>query len=90
MPLVRCTPHLQRFFPGLGEERVPGTTAAAAIAALDARYPGLARYVLDDQGALRPHVNVFIGKEPVRDRKGLSDPVAENAELTIMQALSGG
>jgi molybdopterin converting factor small subunit len=60
---------------------------------LDAAFADNARargYVLDDQGALRKHMNVFIDGVQITDRDGLSDPVAANAEVYVMQALSGG
>jgi hypothetical protein len=45
--------------------------------------------ILDDQGGLRRHM-VFVGGEPVRDRTRLTDAVAPDAEIAVMQALSGG
>ena len=52
--------------------------------------PRVRRYILDDQGALRKHVAVFLNQELIRDRKGLSDAVGENDDIFVMQALSGG
>jgi sulfur carrier protein ThiS len=90
MPIVRFTPHLRRFFPRLEETRVDGTTVAEAIRALDRLHPGLAGYLVEDQGALRKHVNVFLNGSPVVDRDTLADTVAPDDELFILQALSGG
>ena len=47
-------------------------------------------YVLDDQGALRKHMVVFIDGEMIRDRVCLTDAVGADSEIYIMQALSGG
>ena len=47
-------------------------------------------YILDDQGALRKHVNVFVDNDMIVDRIGLSDAVAGDSEVFVMQALSGG
>jgi len=47
-------------------------------------------YVLDEHGALRKHMIIFINGTPVRDRVGLSDEVGPDDELHVMQALSGG
>ena len=52
--------------------------------------PGLRSYVLDDQGRLRTHVVIYVDGRPVRDRNALADAVGENAEIHVMQALSGG
>jgi sulfur-carrier protein len=47
-------------------------------------------YVLDEQGRIRQHMVAFIDGELVRDRDGLSDPVADNSTIDVIQALSGG
>ncbi|HNO78994.1 MAG TPA: MoaD/ThiS family protein [Phycisphaerae bacterium] len=47
-------------------------------------------YVLDDAGAVRKHMNVFINGAQIKDRTNLSDPVPDGASVYIMQALSGG
>lgn len=91
MVRVRFTNHLQRFFPGLQKiEEVEAETVAGVVAALDERFPGLRDYLVDDHGALRPHVNVFIGDELIRDRETLEDTVGEGDQLYVFQALSGG
>ena len=67
-----------------------GKTLRAVLDEMEARYPGVTRYVLDDQGRLRQHVNIFIDGTMIKDRTSLSDPFQENSEIYIMQALSGG
>ena len=44
----------------------------------------------NEQGDLRPHVNLFVGSENVRDLSGLATPLADGAELSIIPAVSGG
>ena len=46
--------------------------------------------MLDEQGALRPHMVIFVDNEPIHDRVQLSDAVSPDGELFVMQALSGG
>jgi sulfur-carrier protein len=91
MPRVHFTRHLQTFFPKLkmGEE-VPGASVREVIAELEKRYPGFALYVADETGRVRRHVNLFVNQEPICDRDTLSDAIAPNDELYILQALSGG
>jgi hypothetical protein len=52
--------------------------------------PRLRDYVLDDQGHLRPHVAVFIDGRRVADRVALSDALAPDAKVYVLQALTGG
>jgi molybdopterin converting factor small subunit len=91
MPRIRFTRHLVRFFPTLGDNvQVEGKTVAEVVAALDREYPGLAAYIVNEQGALRRHVNIFLGQELIHDRQGLQDPVGEEDQIYVFQALSGG
>jgi hypothetical protein len=92
MPRVELTRHLYRFFPQLeGRElEVQAETAADVVLALEEMAPGFAFYVCDERGALRAHVNMFIGDGVVADRKALSDRVAPDSRIHILQALSGG
>jgi molybdopterin converting factor small subunit len=68
----------------------PGATVREVLDALFARNERARGYVLDDQGALRRHMIVFINGDQIRDRVHLSDPVPAGAEVYVMQALSGG
>jgi sulfur-carrier protein len=54
--------------------------------------PGVVERALDEQGNLRPHVNVFVDGQTVRagSRLGLQTPVAAGAEVWILPAVSGG
>lgn len=92
MPAVEVARHLHRFFPVLadGPLTVEATTAAEVVAALDRAVPGLGDYIVDERGALRLHVNLFIGDEMVVDRTTLRDRVPPGATVSIFQALSGG
>ena len=90
MAIVKFTPSLKRFFPDLAEIELEGSTVAEIVAAVNARWDGLADYILDEKGALRKHVNIFLEEELIHDKKTLSDAVHKNSRIYIMQALSGG
>jgi molybdopterin synthase sulfur carrier subunit len=90
MPRVKFTRNLERFFPGLREITVSGATVAEVITALEAEHPGLRAYILDDQGALRRHVNIFVGDQLIQDRTTLRDSLGPDDRVYIFQALSGG
>lgn len=90
MALVKFTNHLQRFFPDIREVEVDGSTVAEIVLGLDQHFPGLSAYIVDEQGHLRQHVNIFIGEELIHDRKTMLDQVKSSDQLYILQALSGG
>jgi sulfur-carrier protein len=89
MPTIQFTPNLSR--QTLVESRaVDGTTVREALEYLFEEFPAARGYVIDDQGAVRQHVAIFIDGETILDRGSLSDPVSPGSEIFIMQALSGG
>jgi len=90
MAQVKFTPNLKRFFPDLCECEIDAATVAEIVAAVDQRWRGLGDYIIDEQGALRKHVNIFIGDELLCDKRTLSDRVSADSKIFIVQALSGG
>jgi hypothetical protein len=89
MPTVSFTPNIQRHVacPPAGVE---GATVRQALEAVFQGNPRARAYVLDEQGAVRPHMVVFVDGRQVQDRHTLSDPVTSDAEIYVAQALSGG
>jgi molybdopterin synthase sulfur carrier subunit len=89
MPTVSFTPALRRFLPA-PPTKVEGGTVGAVLAAVFATRPALRGYVLDDQGAVRRHVAIYVNGRPLCDRARLTDPVAPADEIYVFQALTGG
>jgi len=90
MPLIRFTENIQRHIP-CPDQEIPGNSLAEVLDNYFVGDRGPARgYVLDDTGALRRHMAIFIDSEPLFDRKTLSDPVSAESVIDVMQALSGG
>lgn len=89
VPRITFTSSLQRHV-ACPPEPVGGATVREALDEYFTRHPPVRGYVLDEQGALRQHVVVFVNGSQIRDRSGQQDPISEAAELYVMQALSGG
>jgi molybdopterin synthase sulfur carrier subunit len=89
MPRVTFTTHLERFIDA-PPRKVTGGTVAEVLAAVFADNPRLRHYVLDERGAVRQHVTIFVDDLPARDRATLSDKVEADSEIFVLQALSGG
>ena len=89
MVTVIFTPNIQRHVscPPAGVEGGDVRTVLDGVFANNERARG---YVLDEHGSVRRHMVIFVNGEPIRDRKTLTDPVPDNAEVYVMQALSGG
>ncbi len=92
MVRVEVTKHLWDHLPALRDREllVEASTVAEVVRELERIAPGFSFYVCDERGCLRPHVNIFVEQERIRDRTRLSDPVSSGTRVLIMQALSGG
>ncbi len=89
MATIRFTTHLVRHRPAPAIE-APGPTVAAVLAHGLRHDPLLQGYLLDDQGRVRKHINIFVDGAMIADRTRLSDPVGPQSEIYVLQALSGG
>jgi molybdopterin synthase sulfur carrier subunit len=89
MPTVSFTSALRRFLD-VPPAEVEAGTVGEALAAVFAERPALRGYVLDDQGAIRRHVAVYVNGTAVRDRERLTDAVGPGDEIYVFQALTGG
>jgi molybdopterin converting factor small subunit len=69
---------------------IKASTIREVLVALEKKYPGISGYLIDDDGRLRQHVNIFVKGELIKDRTKLTDPLSDQDEVLIFQALSGG
>jgi molybdopterin synthase sulfur carrier subunit len=89
MPKVTFTANIQRHVP-CPDAVVPGSTIRAVLDAVFVGNPRARSYVLDDRGALRKHMAIYLDGEIVHDRVRLATPVADASVIHVFQALSGG
>ena len=90
MPRVHFPRHLIHQLNVPTSCQASGATLAEVVADLERQFPGVRDYLITPQGGLRDHVNLFIGQQWAKDRRELSDQVAESDKITVMQALAGG
>ena len=87
------TPNLTRHLD-CPDTEVEGETLRAVLEAYFASNPRARGYVLDDQGAVRRHVVIFLNQQLIQDRATLSDVVGDGDgdgdQVFVMQAQSGG
>jgi molybdopterin synthase sulfur carrier subunit len=78
---------LAALFPGAPRRlSATGATVAEVIADLDVQVPGIRNRLLDAGPSIRTHINVFVAGE----RAALSTPVASDAVVYVVPAVSGG
>ncbi|HTY71440.1 MAG TPA: MoaD/ThiS family protein [Actinomycetes bacterium] len=87
---VRVPTILRQYTGGAAEVSVAGDTLSEVLAALDTAYPGIGPRVLDDAGAIRRFVNVYVDDDDVRFASGLQTPTPEGSSVSIIPAVAGG
>ena len=89
MAQVRFTSWLREYGPK-GPVSASGATVGEVLGAVFAAEPQLRGYLLDDQGRLRKHVCIFADGERLTHDVALDHRIRPQAQLYVMQALSGG
>ncbi|MDQ3367238.1 MAG: MoaD/ThiS family protein [Myxococcota bacterium] len=89
MATVSFTPNLERHVE-CPTAQADGDTVRAVLDHVFVANPRLRGYVLDETGALRRHMMVFVDGQQIGDREHLTDAVRAASEIYVMQALSGG
>jgi hypothetical protein len=89
MPRLTFTDRLRHVAP-TGTVEVAGAGLLELIDAIGADYPNLPAYVLDEHRRIRKHVAIFVDGTLVRGQGALDLVLAPDADVYVMQALSGG
>jgi sulfur-carrier protein len=69
------------------EVEAEGGTLAELLADLDRRFPGIRFRMIDEQGAIRPHIKIFVNREQAH---GIASRLGPSDEVLVVAALSGG
>ena len=89
MITLHFTPSLLRHVD-VPTARLSGSNLREVLETYFTSNPRVRGYILDDQGALRKHVAIFVNNALIRDRAQLSDIIGEDDDIYVAQALSGG
>jgi molybdopterin synthase sulfur carrier subunit len=90
LAVVRIPTPLRPLAEGAREVELPAETVGQLLQALDARFPGFRERLCERDGALRPFINVYVGRDDVRLRDGLDTALAPDDVISIVPAMSGG
>jgi molybdopterin synthase sulfur carrier subunit len=87
---VRIPTILRTYTHGVGEVTADGSKLSEVLDSLEANHPGIRRRILDDAGALRRFVNVYVDDDDVRFIGGLDAEIADGTKISIIPAVAGG
>jgi len=87
---IKLPSALRTFCDGQPTVSVQAETVLDALLALQQRHPGVGARILDPDGCLRRHVNIFVGHDNIRDLDGLATPVLAHQVISVIPAVAGG
>ena len=87
---VRIPTILRTYTGGESEVSASGATLSAVLDDLDARYSGIKGRIIDESGALRRFVIVYVGNDDVRFLENLETPTPDGVQISVIPAVAGG
>jgi sulfur-carrier protein len=90
MPTLILPALMKYYVNDLSEVQVTGSTVSQAINDLTIQYPAIKPHIMDNQGRLRRHVNLFVNKENVNNLNGMDTSIQESDIIILMPSIMGG
>ncbi|WP_375000525.1 MoaD/ThiS family protein [Aeromicrobium sp. CTD01-1L150] len=87
---VRIPTILRSYTGDESQVTAEGDTLAQVLDSLESSHPGIKARVVDESGALRRFVNVYVAEEDVRFAQGLDTATPDNTQISIIPAVAGG
>ena len=90
MPTVRFPAVMKYYVENQAEFSVPAATVQELIGHVIEQYPSVKFHLVDSDGNLRRHFNIFVNGTHIRDLNGLDTPLKENDRVILMASAAGG
>jgi molybdopterin converting factor small subunit len=90
MPSIRIPTPLRSYTAGQSEVVLQGNTVQSLLEDLTVQHPAIKPHLYNDEGSLRPFINLFLGQDNVRDLQGLETPVKADDRLLLIPSIAGG
>ncbi|RCK76902.1 MAG: hypothetical protein ANABAC_3327 [Anaerolineae bacterium] len=90
MATIRIPTPLRPYTNGRSDLTVSGGTIGQVLDNLVQQYPALRAHIFNENGELRPFVNLFIGEDNINDLQGTHTPVKEEDRILLIPSIAGG
>jgi molybdopterin converting factor small subunit len=90
MAIVRFPAVMKYYVDNQLEFTIPASTAAELIEKIIEQYPAVRFHLVDSEGNLRKHFNVFVNGTHIRDLNGMDTPLQEQDRVILMASAAGG
>ena len=90
MPTVRFPAVMKYYVNNQSEFSVSASTARELIERIIEQYPSVKFHLVDTEGKLRRHFNIFVNGTHIRDLNGMETKLNENDKVILMASAAGG
>ena len=90
MPTVRFPTVMKYYVNNQTEFSIAASTVQSLIDQVIEQYPSVKFHLLDSEGRLRRHFNVFINGVHIRELNGMDTPLKEDDKVILMASAAGG
>ncbi|GEM_PF-96054 len=90
MTILKIPTPLRAYTNGQSEVNVTGVKISEALTDLIAQYPALKPHLFNDNGGLRPFVNLFVGEHNIKDLQGAETPIKDGDRIMLIPSIAGG
>lgn len=90
MPSLRIPTPLRTYTAGQSEINLSGSTVSEVMEDLVVQYPDMKQHIFNEEGLLRPFINLFLGEDNINDLQGLETHLVEKDRLMMLPSIAGG
>lgn len=90
MPTLKIPTPLRPYAEGQSTLNLPGQVVEEVLEGAVVTYPLLKKHLFNEEGKLRPYVNIFLGEDNVKQLEGLKTPLSDADTLLIIPSIAGG
>ncbi|HLO13443.1 MAG TPA: MoaD/ThiS family protein [Anaerolineales bacterium] len=90
MPSVRFPAVMKYYVNNQAEIFVHATTVSELITKVIEQYPTIKFHLVDADGNLRKHFNIFVNGTHIRDLNGMDTSLKEDDKVILMASAAGG
>ena len=90
MTTLRIPTPLRTYTGGKSEVTVGGSSVGEALTDLTVQFPAIRPHLFNENGELRPFVNLFLGESNIKDLQGVATPVGDADRLMLIPSIAGG
>ena len=90
MPTVRFPAVMKYYVNNQTEFFVPAVTVQEVVDQVIEQYPSIKFHLVDENGNMRKHFNIFINGTHIRELNGMDSPLKDEDKVILMASAAGG